>query len=103
MNTTPKFTIGQVTTAQLGNPRERGYRPNCQVEVLAMKETFPGLFLYLIKPVGVEGFLASATETISEDILGELYATDGRSFGAGSSGEKFGFVTEDQARRSLGF
>ncbi len=99
----PKFTVGQITTAQLGNPRELGYRPHCKVEVLAVKEAFSGFYLYLIKPVGVDGFIASATETISEDVLGELYATDGRSFGAGSSGEKFGFITEEQARRSLDF
>lgn len=107
MNTNSKFSVGQVTTAQLGNPGESGYRANCSVEVVGVRDDVLGRPVYLVRPVGVVNFLAVAIISptwLDEEIKGNLYSTDGREFGAGTrGGDVFGFLTEEQARRSLGF
>lgn len=101
------FQVGQVVSCQFGNPRERGYRPNCQATIIATRESFPGFNIFLVKKVGQEGFIGAAVATSEElaadGVQGELYCTDGRSFGPGTAGERFGFLTEADARTSLGF
>lgn len=101
------FQVGQVIRAQLGNKGERGYRPECDVEVLAIRADGIGAPLYLVKPVGDTDFLAAAIDMsgspLEDVIAGRLYSTDGRYFGRGTPGEVFGFLTEEQARKSLGF
>lgn len=101
------FQINNTVTCQFGNPGERGYRPNQQAVIIAARESFPGFNIFLVKQVGREDFLGAAVVTSEElaadGVQGQLYCTDGRSFGPGTAGERFGFLTEADARRSLGF
>jgi len=101
------FQVGNVVRAQLGNEGERHYRSDCDVEVLAIRANAIGYPIYLVKPIGESNFIAVAMDMcgspIEDEIKGRLYSTDGRIFGKGTDGERFGFLTEDQARKSLGF
>lgn len=97
------FNIGSIVAAQIGNPGESNYKPNCQVEILAVKGDSLGKPLYLVCPVDSTDFLAVASETQDPEIAGSLYSTNARVYGAGTSGEKFGFLTAAQAMKSLGF
>ncbi len=101
------FQVGNVVRAQLGNEGEKNYRPECDVVILDITGDALGRPVYLVKPVGEKNFIAAAVDMngspLEDEIKGRLYSTDARIFGQGTAGEHFGFLTEDQARTSLGF
>lgn len=93
--------VGDQVTCQIGNSFDTsGYREHVMVEVLEVRQHFSQR-IFLVREVGQE-FLGSAIVYPHGETQGLLYCTNARTYGAQAQ-HGTGILTEDQARRSLGF
>ncbi len=107
------FVVGQVVLAQLGNPTDVNFRGVKECRITAVRtvevDEKTGWHLYLIEPTDGEAVLCCSTDVsgrqdeVGVDSAVSLYSTDGRTYGPGSTGEKFGFNSKEAAMRSLGY
>lgn len=109
-----EFYVGERTTCQFGNPHDTDWseETHANVAVDIVEKKFCDItrrMYYLVAKVDVPDFVGRATLTRQprhpedDTIQGMLYCTNARSFGKGTRGERFGFLTLDQAATSLGF
>jgi hypothetical protein len=107
------LVVGDTTTCQFGNSFDTDWteatHANQDVKILAITECeFTKKTYYLVKRVDGSNLVGRAAvpyrRTDEADYCqGMLYCTNARSFGPGSHGERFGFMTLEQAAGSLGF
>lgn len=106
------FVVGQVVLAQLGNPTDTNYRGIKECRIVSTRDVKvgdTGWKLYLIEPTDGEKLISCSVDVTNRqeeagvDLSVSLYSTDGRTYGPGSTGEKFGFHTKEDAMRSLGY
>jgi hypothetical protein len=103
------FNVGDKTTCQFGNSTDTsGYCTDVPVEIIGVLDCkITERRFYLVKKEGQDNFVGRAAlarkPRDSSPIKGVLYCTSARSFGKGTNGEHFGFMSLADAKRSLGF
>jgi hypothetical protein len=103
------FNVGDKTTCQFGNSFDTsGYCTDVPVEIIGVLDCKINLRrFYLVKKEGQDNFVGRAAIARnprgSKPIKGVLYCTNARSFGKGTNGERFGFMSLEDAKLSLGF
>lgn len=97
-----EFVVGQKVTVQFGNPGDSsGYEENSSCIILAVMKTAYGTN-YLVQKEGQEYVGTASVCAHPEEIAGELYCTNARTYG--KSAQSFtGIHTFEQAAKSLGF